>query len=178
MSIQQASGVLLTLGVFVLTPLPAAAGQVPIHGLTGTIALPENVEKFYSGVNKLTVRTSDGVDQLVHGRTRAKVHGDAPASLDSFQPGTPVLVHYTVNGIQASGGEAQRLADSSSVNDAIVTKVDRSEKRIAVRFADGTTENLRLTHSAGHSASRSRVVVYHSDAGGRTIAHYFKPRAR
>jgi hypothetical protein len=57
------------------------------------------------------------------------------------------------------------------VNEGVVTNVDRSSKRITIRFAGGSTETLRLTRST----SGGRVIVYYPDRSGQQAAHYFKP---
>jgi hypothetical protein len=144
-------------------PASALAGQgpaqVPIHGVTGTIATPESVKSFYDGVNKTLVKTGDGIDHL-RGATKAKADGEA-ASLDGLRPGTSVVVHYSVKGIQTS----------ADANEGIITNVDRASKRITIRFAGGSTETLRLTRS---TSGGGRVIVYYPDRSGRQVAHYFK----
>jgi hypothetical protein len=160
--------------------LRAVAGdQPPIHGVTGTIALPATVDKFYSDMNKLVVKTSDGVERVVTVTKGTKVHGGT--SLDGLTPGTPVVVHYTVKGINASAVEIDRLGpDGLKQNEGTVGSVDRKHKRITVRFANGTTETLRLTKNAADGSDRhtkrgSRVIVYYRDEAGQRVAHYFKP---
>jgi hypothetical protein len=161
----------------------AAAGQAPIHGFNGTIALQGSVDRFYPDLNTLLVKTSDGIEHIVHLTEDTEVHGGSK-SLDSLRPGTTVVVHYTVKGIQTSADEIDRIGpDGLKVNEGIVTSVDRAKKRITIKFADGTTETLRLTRHAaddseGHMRSGNRVVVYYSDESGQRIAHYFKPAGR
>jgi len=156
-------------------PASALAGQgpaqVPIHGVTGTIATPESVKSFYDGVNKTLVKTGDGIDHL-RGATKAKADGEA-ASLDGLRPGTSVVVHYSVKGIQTSADANDAVERSgSSVNEGIVTNINRSSKHITIRFAGGSTETLRLTRS---TSGGGRVIVYYPDRSGQQVAHYFKP---
>jgi hypothetical protein len=162
---------------------PARAGQLtapPINGVTGTIALSGNVDKLYAGLNTILVKTSDSLDHVVHLPKGTTVHGGA-ASLDSLRPGTPVVVHYTVKGIQSSPDEIDRLGPGGlKQTEGTVIGVDRGARRITIRFATGETQALRLTHHAaadaeGHARSGSRVVVYYSDESGHRVAHYFKP---
>jgi hypothetical protein len=157
--------------------LPAAAlagqgpAQVPIHGVTGTIATPESIDRFYDSVNRTLVKTGEGIDHL-RGATKAKADGEA-ASLDGLRPGTPVVVHYSVKGIQTSADANDAVErNGSSVNEGIVTNVDRSSQRITVRFAGGATETLRFTRDV---SGKGRVIVYYADRLGRRTAHYFKP---
>src|SRR5688572_26592569 len=42
-------------------PLTASGQIVRVPGVTGTLALPESVDKFYADVNKILVKTSDAV---------------------------------------------------------------------------------------------------------------------
>jgi len=156
----------LLVGSLLAAPL-TAAGQVPIHGVTGTMALPANVGKFYTGLNKILVSTSDGIHG-VHKMGGPKTAGSA-ASLGSLQPGTPVVVQYAVNGVAASAG--------ATPNEGTVTGVDRDKKRITITSRNGETETLRVAKHGPFSGDhpRSRVVVYHTDASGRRVANYFKP---
>jgi len=171
----------IVLAAWAVTAALGAVGddQVPIHGLTGTIALPDNVDKLYSGVNTLVVKTSDGIEHVVHVTKATKVHG--AASLGTLTPGTPVVVHYTVKGIETSAVEIDRLGpDGLKQNEGTVTNVDRRNKRISIRFANGTTETLRLTRYAADGSDRhtrrgSRVIVYYVNESGQRVAHYFKP---
>ena len=144
-------------------PASALAGQgpaqVPIHGVTGTIATPESVKSFYDGVNNILVEMGE-LDHL-RGATKAKANGEA-ASLDGLRPGTSVVVHYSVKGIQTS----------ADANEGIITNVDRASKRITIRFAGGSSETLRLTRS---TSGGGRVIVYYPDRSGQQVAHYFKP---
>jgi hypothetical protein len=154
----------LFLGLLTLaTPhMASAQGQgtaPPIHGFNGIIALPETVDAFYAGINTGLVEAGDGITHLIRATRRTKVRGGAVA-LDGLEPGTPLVVQYTVKGI------------GSSVNRATVTSVDRSRKRVALRFESGATETLRAAGKTDTHRS-SRVVVYRSDEPGKG-ARYFK----
>jgi len=169
-------GSMFCCGVLTL-PASALAGQgvlqVPIPGVTGILATPESVEKFYEGVNKTLVKTGEGIGKL-RGETKTTPDGEA-ASLDGLRPGMPVVVHYSVKGIQTSADVDDGIASNgSSVNEGVIADVDRSSKHITIRFAGGATESLHLTSSAvGHG----RVIVYSRDQSGTRVVHYFKPRS-
>lgn len=155
---------------------PLTAGQVPIHGVTGTIALPDSVDKFYSDVNKALVKTKDGIDHITGRKNATNLDGEA-ASLDTLQPGTAVVVHYMVKGIRASADPIDSGGRNGvRPNEGIVTQIDRHRNHITIRLADGATETLRLTHNNADNSNtrRSRIVVYYSDASGRKVAQYFK----
>ena len=183
MSTQSARfGVLLILGCLSLVTPHSAAAQVtpPVPGFTRTFVLPDSVDKFYSDVNKLLVASSDGIEHLMHTSKDTTEHS---TSLEGLTPGTRVVVHYFVKGIQASGdGNGRVLPDGSNANEGTVTSVDRHSKRVDIRLADGTTQSLRSSHhgvsdSDGRNV-RSRVLVYHADESGRRVVRYFKPAGR
>jgi hypothetical protein len=156
----------------------AAAGQVqgpPIHGVTGTIAPQPSVDRFYSGLSTAVEKAGDGIDHLTRGTNPTKPHGDN--SLDDLRPGMPVAVQYVVKGIQASASETDAIApDGVTQNEGTIASVDRHRKRIAVRFADGTTETLRHAEAASSEQRKSRAVVSYADDSGRRVVKYFKPR--
>jgi hypothetical protein len=168
----------LLVGV-VMLPVPAMAGpglaQIPIAPLSGTIGLPANIDKFYSNLNKALVAAGDGIEHVKRSTPETKTRGN-DASLESLEPGTVVVVHYTVKGIQASADEIERVGpNGSSVNEGVVTRVDRFAKRITIRFADGATETLRLERKTVEGAStHSLAVVSYSDGSGRKMVRYFK----
>src|SRR5262245_50204836 len=122
-----------------LLPAPlTAGGQVPIHGVTGTLALPANVDKFYTDMNTILEKAGDGIDHIGH-KTKGAKGRERSASLDGLQPGTPVVGQYAVKGIQTSA--------AATANESIVTRVDRSRERITIAFKGGESETLRLaTH--------------------------------
>jgi hypothetical protein len=156
----------------------AAAGQVAIPGVTGSLGPKANIDKFYSDTNKLLVKTGDGIDHLRDATKGSRVHGSQ--SLAGLQPGTTVVVHYTVKGIQASAGEIDRIGQAGvKPNEGTVTSIDRSRHTIAIAFSDGNSQTLRLrqatVESEGHVRHGDRVVVYSSDESGQTVARYFKP---
>jgi hypothetical protein len=170
----------LFVGLVTLTAPRTTAAQAPINGFNATIALPSSVDKFYSDVHTVLVKTSDGVEHRVHVTKGTTAHG-GPASLDSLKPGTAVAVHYTVKGIQASADEIDLIGpEGLRVNEGTVTNVDRARKRITIAFSNGTRETLRLRQhvaeeSDEHAPKSSRVIVYYPDESGQRVAHYFKP---
>src|SRR5262249_37573867 len=155
---------------------------VPISGFTGTLAPESSVEKFYSDVHTILEKTTDGIDHLINAPKGGEVH-QGSASLESLPPGTPVVVHYTVKGIQTSPDERDRLGlEGTTHNEGTVTAVDPAKRALTIQFTDGATETLRLAHhvdvSNSHTLGDSRAVVYSTDSSGRTIARYFKPAKR
>src|SRR6266850_2522666 len=114
-----------------LNAFAAAAQHVPIHGLTGTIALQGNVEKIYDGVNTVVVKALDGTEHVMHVTKGTKVHGGAEA-LAALQKGTPVVVHYTMNGAGESTDEIDTIGPGGLKNtEGVVMGVDRVRKTIS-----------------------------------------------
>lgn len=168
-------------GLLTFSALTAAQrAGVPIHGVTGTLALPGNVDKIYDGVNTLVVKTIDGTNHVIRVDKATKVHGGAEA-LASLQHGTPVVVHYTMSGDQVASDEIDRVGEGGlENNEGTVTAVDRVHKTVTVKYATGATERLRLTHHAaieGTPAKGNRVIVYYTNESGEKVAHYFKRKS-
>lgn len=165
----------LFLGVLALAMPPTATAQImvpPNNGFNATIVLPSTIDAFYTGLNEGLEKTGEGIEHLT-GANGTKVRKGV-GSLDSLQPGTPVAVQYTVKGIQASADQTAQIAPTAlNVNEGTVTKVDRYNGRVTIKYANGTTETLRSDNTfTRHS---SRVIVYYADQSGRRVAHFFKP---
>src|SRR5262245_42390430 len=121
----------LLFGCVALTSRVATAQvqvHIPIHGVTGIVALPYNVDRFYTDLDKLLTALGG------HLGGASTQHVVEPASLESLKPGMPVVVHYTVRGIQASPYDANQG-----------TVADIHKKVVTIRFADGATRSLRYT---------------------------------
>ena len=153
---------------------------VPIHGITGTYALPGNVDKIYDGVNTLIVKTIDGTNHVIRVDKDTKVHGGAEA-LAGLQHGTPIVVHYTMKGDQLSSDEIDQIGNGGLSNvDGTVSAIDQVRKTVTVTYATGATEKLKLTHHAaveGTPAKGNRVIVYYTNESGEKVVHYFKRKS-
>ena len=164
----------LFLGVLALAAPPTATAQImvpPNNGFNATIVLPSTIDAFYTGLNEGLEKLGDGIDDLGYGRSRVR---EGAGSLKGLQPGTPVAVQYTVKGIQASAdGTSQIAQPGSNVNEGVVTRLDRDNRRVTIKFANGSTETLRSDNTATRHSSR--VIVYYADQSGRRVAHFFKP---
>ncbi len=165
---------------------PALARQVPISGVTGTIALEGTVQKEWTGIDTVVVKTKDGAEHLFHLSKDLLVHGGKKGGVDALQglhKGTPVVVHYTVEGTTATAHEIDRIDEEGlKVTEGIVTRIDRKRKEVFVRFDNGTTETFRLTDRAAEDAGRdvelaganTRVTLYYTDEKGEKVAHFFR----
>jgi hypothetical protein len=155
----------------------STTGRVIVGPVTGTLGLQSSVDKFYSDVDKIIVKTTGGIARDTHGTKGSNAH-DGSEALDSLTPGAPIVAHYAVKGIQASAYDIDRVgSDGLNVNEGIVTSVDRARNRITIQLSQGPSETLRLTRHAAQDADgrvHSRVIVYHSNDSGQIVAHYFK----
>ena len=155
----------------------STTGRVIVGPVTGTLGLQSTVDKFYSDMDKIIVKTTGGIARDTHGAKTSRAH-DGSEALDSLKPGAPIVAHYAVKGIQASAYDIDRVgSDGLNVNEGIVTSVDRARNRITIKLSQGPSETLRLTRHAAQDADgrvHSRVIVYHSNDSGQIVVHYFK----
>ena len=168
------------IGAVVPTGL-AAQGPPPIQG---TLALEGTMTKFYKGVNALVVTTVDGAEHVYHFAKGLVVHGGketGPDALEGLRPGTTVVVHYRINGAEASVEEIDFAGDGLKVSEGSVVKLDRRRKLLTLKLDGGRTETLRLTDRAASEADEGiadqgavRVTVYYSDESGQKVAHFLK----
>jgi hypothetical protein len=165
----------------------AAQQPVPIHGVTGTIATEGTIQETYGGANKVLVKTADGIEHLFHLKGRSTVHsGDAAGdeALRGLKKGTPVVVHYTTEGEDLTAEEIDRLGDEGLRQvEGMVTGVNRGDRTISIKLADGTRQTLRLSDRAAANVGKdidravdgtAKVIVYYKDEAGQRVAHYFK----
>lgn len=160
----------------------------------GTGALEGSVKSFYRAANTVVVATLDGVEHVYHFTKDLVVHGGKGTGADALaglREGATVVVHYTVNGAPgaakgpgsgqgAVATEIDRIGDEGlTVAEGTVTRIDRRQKQITIRFDNGKTETLKLTDRAAEEAGpdigeAAKVVVYYRDEAGQQVAHYFK----
>ncbi len=166
---------------------PATARQVPINGVTGTIALEGTVaQEGAVAASTVVVKTKDGVEHLFHLSKDLLVHGGKKSGMDALQGlhrGTPVVVHYTVDGNIESAHEIDQIDEEGlKVTEGTVTRIDRRRKEVTVRFDNGTTETFRLTDRAAEDAGKeidqaggaTRITLYYTDENGQKVAHFFR----
>jgi len=177
----------LAVGVAILMATVSAAAQTPppIPGTTGDLALQGTMQKVYKAANQIVVVTIDGVehvydfskDLIVHGGKRGTVE-----ELSGLQPGTTVVVHYASHGATASATELDIVGGGMKTVEGMVTKIDRHNGQITVRYDNGTTETFKFSEHAGDRPSGSDVTaaegdqatIYYTDDAGRKVVHYFK----
>jgi hypothetical protein len=146
------------------TPLTLAAQNVP--GVTGTIQ-PD------SGRDDV-----DAAGHIVAGGLKALFRGKESdvQLLDPLREGSPVSVRYAKDGIEA----ADRAVKDDPATEGIILDVDRKDKTIRVRFANGTRETFRLADHQTLDTAKGRpqgaddVVVYYVDPTGQRVGIDFK----
>jgi hypothetical protein len=167
--------------------IPALAQSPPPVSIPGTMALEGTMKMFYRAANTVLVATIDGTEHVYHFTKDLVVHGGKGTGVDalaSLQEGATVVVHYTIAGNEADVTEIDRVGDEGlKVTEGIVTHVDRGRNEITLRFANGTTEKLRLTDRAAAEAGpeldraepgTTKIVVYYKDEAGRKVTHFVK----
>jgi hypothetical protein len=167
---------------------PMAAPQPPpIHGVTGTIATEGTIQETSEAGHTILVKAANGVQRLFHLNRGSTVHsGDAAGeeALRALKKGTPVVVHYTTEGDNLTAEEIDRLGDNGLKQmQGVVTAVNRGDRTISIKLADGTRQTLRLSDRAAAEAGDDidhagdgtvKVIVYFKDEAGQRVAHYFK----
>lgn len=151
--------------------------------VTGTIALEGTMEKFYKGLNEIIVKSTDGVEHVFYFTKSLLIHGGpVDGTLADLQEGRTVVVHYQVIDKREAAQEIDRLDDGLKITEGTVSHISRSHREITIRFANGTTETLRLTERAATDAGPGvendgpdvQVKVFYSDEHGQKVVHYFR----
>jgi hypothetical protein len=168
--------------VIVIGFASAGAAQEPpaIHGVTGTIATEESIKDTQEAGNTILSRTAGGIGRLFHlkGRnTAASEDAAADETLRGLKKGTSVLVHYPAEGENLTAQEIDRLGDEDLKQvEAVVTGVNREERTISIKLADGTRQTLRFSDRTATDAgdASAKVILFYKDDTGQRVAHYFK----
>jgi hypothetical protein len=174
----------IAVGLVAVVSVSAEAQNRP--PLQEPIALEGTVTQFYRAANVVIVKTMDGMEYAYHFTRDLVVHGGKKPgvdALDGLREGTTVVIHYEDGDTQAAL-EIDVLGDEGlKIIEGVVADIDRRDKDITIRFADGRTETLRMTErataesrseitqSSGHAP---RIVVYYTDEKGKKLAHYFR----
>lgn len=135
----------------------------------------------------MIVATIDGVEHLVHFTKDLVVHGGKGTGVEALQAlreGNTVVVHYVVEGNEATAQEIDCIGDDGlKGTEGVVTRIDRRRKQITVRFEGGRIQTFRLTEHATADAGKeidqtatagTKITVYYSDEAGHKVAHFFK----
>jgi hypothetical protein len=160
----------------------AAQQPPPIQGVTGTIATEETVEQTSKGGHNIFVKAA----RLLHLNRRSTDGSDAATDevLRGLKKGTAVGVHYTSDGENLTAEQIDRLgSDGLKQMEGVIMAVNRTDRTISIKLADGTRQTLQLSDRAagevGQNVDRggdstAKVIVYFRDEAGKRVAHYFK----
>jgi hypothetical protein len=171
-------GILVTAG----PPAPVRAQSPP--PVQGTMALEGTMKKFYAAANVVVVTTIDGVEHAYRFVTDTVVHGGKGAGVDALEglsEGSEVVVHYAADGTGQTAQEIDVIGDEAlRVTEGRVTHIDRRRQQIAVQYANGKSETLRLTERAAAEAPNdgmppgANVTMFYRDERGQKVVHFFK----
>src|SRR5581483_3305056 len=93
-----------------LAPSAAPAQMTP--PVRGTVALQGTMKKLYQAANAVVVTTVDGVEHVYHFTKDLVVHGGKGSDpLGGLREGSTVVVHYTVNGADATAFEIDSVGE-------------------------------------------------------------------
>jgi hypothetical protein len=154
----------------------------PIHGVTGTVATEETVKDVPAAGRGILSK----VARLFRWNRRSPVPSgdDAGAeTLAGLKTGTAVVVHNTTAGENLTADEIDRLdGEGMKRIEGVITAVNRSDRTISIRLADGTRQTLRLSDGAAGGVDKAidgaggdaRVIVLVKDEAGERVVLYFK----
>jgi hypothetical protein len=159
----------------------AAQQPPPIHGVTGTIATDETVED----VHEVGRGILGKVARLFRWRRSVAPSGDEAGeeTFAGLNTGTAVVVQNTTAGENPTAEELDRRDDEGVKRvEGVITAVNRRDRTISIRLADGTRQTLRLSDGAADGADKvvdragvgARVIVFVKGEAGERIVHYFK----
>jgi hypothetical protein len=145
--------------VVLLCALPFGSGVAvaqtapPIQGVTGTIATDGSIDSQKKAAGAVARGAVDTAKKLLPG------DGTAQNPLDALAEGSRVVVH-------------DPAPASPSSLDGVVIDINRRRQQITVRFADKTTETLRVLDRSGANPG-AHVVVSLADQAGEKVGYDF-----
>jgi hypothetical protein len=178
---------LIVVAAFVLVNGTGAAARAeqqppPIQGVTGTIATEESVKEVHEAGRGILGK----VARLFRWNRRNVAPSGDEAAAETFAglgTGMAVVVHKTTAGENLTAEEIDRLDDEGVQRmEGVITAVNRRDRTIAIRLADGTRQTLRLSEGAAdevdknseQAGSGARVVVFVKGEAGDRVVRYFK----
>jgi hypothetical protein len=138
---------LVLTGFIAFYSLPVFAQRPPaIPGLTGSIATDATIKGEQKIANKIAVATEDGVRHLLPA-------GKDP--LSDLSEGATVLIHH-----------------GAEVTEGTVSKVNRGDSAVTIRFGNGKTETLELSKD-----ETTTVLEYTDPTTRQKVARYFRVKS-
>ena len=155
----------------------------PIDGVTGTVATEESKKD----VKEAGRGVFGKVARLLHlGRDKEVVASPegGEETLAGMKTGTAVVLRTTTAGANPTAEEIERLDDKDAKPmEGVITAVNRRDRTISIRLADGTRRMLRLsTHAADEvdtdtdraADGTSKVILFVKDDAGERVVQYIK----
>jgi len=161
------------------------SGTKPHHAVVGEL------EKVDTESKKITIRAADGTEHVFSYSGRTLVHGGAATAKGAEltgKEGGQVVVRYT--------GEAGRETaehidvfghDTLKASEGTITHVDNVGREVTVKAADGAEETYDIGRDSALDSAHGlvdaarftgkegdHVVVYHTEEGGKKVAHLFR----
>jgi len=175
----------------------AAIAVVVLSLASLTYAVEDVVTAFHGTVTQIDktgktigVKTADGVEHVFHWSDKTVVHGAKAtdvAGKDSWhglEKGSEVVAHTTKTGTEDTAVEIDKVGDKGlKATEGTIKEIDRGGKKLVVSTADGTEHVFTLTGHAAADAGKDvakgsekgvKVVVYSTEEGGKSVAHFFE----
>jgi hypothetical protein len=175
----------LVLAANVIGAADARAEQQPppIDGVTGTVATEESKKDVHEAGRGVLGKVARlfGVGRRSSGP--ASLEG-GEETLAGMKTGTAVLIRTTTGGENTTVEEIERLDDEGvKPMEGVVTAINRRDRTISIRLADGTRRMLRLSNRivdevdadidrAGDGTAR--VILFVKDEAGERVVRYIK----
>ena len=175
----------LVLAANVIGTADARAEQQPppIDGVTGTVATEESKKDVHEAGRGVLGK----VARLFGVGRRSSVPASPEGgeeTLAGMKAGTAVLVRTTTGGENTTAEEIERLDDEGvKPMEGVVTAINRRDRTISIRLADGTRRMLRLSNRAVDEVDAdidragdgtARVILFVKDEAGERVVHYIK----
>jgi hypothetical protein len=155
----------------------------PIQGVTGTIATETTVHEVHEGGRALLTKAK----RLFRwGKRDSAAGGDEAGeeAVDGLRRGMAVVVHDTASREELTADEIEQLNDPALKRmEGVILSVDRTDRTISLRMADGTRQTFRLSDRAADGLDKdadraangtTHVVVFVKGEAGERVVHYFK----
>jgi Cu/Ag efflux protein CusF len=149
------------------------------------------LEKVDAEAKKITVRTADGTEHVFSYSGRTLVHGVAATAKGSElvgKEGSQVVVRSTGEAGRETAEHVDVFGhDALKTSEGTITHVDNVGHKVTVKAADGAEETYDIGRDSALDSERGlvdaarftgkegdHVVVYHTEEGGKKVAHLFK----
>jgi hypothetical protein len=136
--------------------------------VTGTIATEETIKDVHQAGRGIFGKVARLFGRNGQPPVRTDEAGDE--ALAGLKTGTAVVLQDATTGGNPTIEEIDRLhAEGVKRIDGEITAVNRTERTISIRLADGTRRMLQSSDRAG-----ATVIVVSTDAAGERVVHFFR----